>query len=103
MGGNNNGESLLLPPGFWAERYRSILIRLIPVNLLLGILPRSGVLEEYDLPQFVDLIKSFKNGDIAGWRKGLEISREWLRSRSVWLILYERGEILVWRNQFRLS
>jgi hypothetical protein len=38
---------------------------------------------------------------VAAWRKELETNNEWYRSRQIWLILYERGEILVWRNLFR--
>ncbi|WVQ97325.1 hypothetical protein IAU59_004436 [Kwoniella sp. CBS 9459] len=84
----------------WDQR-RSILIRLIPVNLLLGHLPSQAVLRQYDLPEYVPLIHAFRMGNVPAWRKILEQRREWFRRRSVWLILYERGEILVWRNLFR--
>ncbi|OCF33358.1 hypothetical protein I316_05100 [Kwoniella heveanensis BCC8398] len=84
----------------WSQR-RSILIRLIPVNLLLGLLPSQAILQQYDLPEYVPLIQAYKTGNVPAWRKILEQRREWFRRRSVWLILYERGEILVWRNLFR--
>ncbi|WVF70602.1 hypothetical protein IAT40_005394 [Kwoniella sp. CBS 6097] len=84
----------------WNQR-RSILIRLIPVNLLLGNLPSQATLQQYNLPEFVPLIQAYKTGNVPAWRKVLEQRREWFRRRSVWLILYERGEILVWRNLFR--
>ncbi|WVO17900.1 hypothetical protein L204_105598 [Cryptococcus depauperatus] len=86
----------------WMQR-RSILIRLIPVNLLLGRIPSPEILETYKLKQFVPLINAFKTGNIPLWRRHLEEQREWLRRRSIWLILFERGELLVWRNLFRTT
>lgn len=81
---------------------RAILIRLIPANLLLGLLPPRWLLEQYDLVDaYAPFIVAFKNGDLATWRRLLVERREWLRARSVWLLLFERGEILVWRNLFR--
>ncbi|OWZ64837.1 hypothetical protein C366_05935 [Cryptococcus neoformans Tu401-1] len=84
----------------WKQR-RSIIIRFIAVNLLLGRLPCPTILETYDLPQFRPLIDSFRTGNISLWRRVLEEHREWFRRRSIWLVLYERGEILLWRNLFR--
>ena len=84
-----------------SSRCRAILVRLIPVNLLLGILPSNALLQRYDLPQFLPLIQAFRTGNIVAWRRELEAQRMWYRRRSIWLILYERGEILVWRNLFR--
>ncbi|WWC86234.1 uncharacterized protein L201_001107 [Kwoniella dendrophila CBS 6074] len=86
--------------GGWKQR-RAILVRLIAVNLLVGKLPSQNLLQEYNLPQFLPLIHSYKTGNIPLWRKTLENDREWFRKRSIWLILYERGEILVWRNLLR--
>ncbi|WWD17899.1 hypothetical protein CI109_102344 [Kwoniella shandongensis] len=86
--------------GAWKQR-RAILIRLIPIKLLRGKIPRPSLLQEYDLPEFQPLIHAYRTGNIPLWRRTLERSREWFRRRSVWLILYERGEILVWRNLFK--
>jgi NhaP-type Na+/H+ or K+/H+ antiporter len=80
---------------------RSILIKLIPVNLLLGVLPSQQTLNKYELYQFIPLLQAFKAGNIVAWRRELEVNREWYRRRSIWLLLFERGEILVWRNLFR--
>lgn len=80
---------------------RAILIRLIAVNLLVGIIPRRSTLEQYDLIQYAALLAAYRAGNVPAWRRELDASREWLRSRHVWLLLYERGEILVWRNLFR--
>lgn len=81
---------------------RSILVRLVPVQLLLGKLPLPGVLETYGLAEaYAPFITAFRNGDVAGWRRLLAERREWLRARNVWLLWFERGEILVWRNLFR--
>lgn len=82
---------------------RAILIRLVPVNLLLGNLPDPAMLRAYSLTIFLPLIHHFRTGNVAGWRRELDGQREWYRRRSIWLILYERGEILVWRNLLRRS
>lgn len=88
--------------GMWADS-RSILIRLIPVNLLLGILPTSEALEEYNLTMFQPLLYAFSTGNVLAWRRELAKQTEWLRARSIWLILFERAETLVWRNLFRAA
>jgi hypothetical protein len=80
---------------------RAILIRLIPVNLLLGTLPSPALLQQFNLLQFMPLIGAYQSGNVPAWRRELEESRHWYRRRHVWLILYERGETLVWRNLFR--
>ena len=77
------------------------MIRSIPVNLLLGKHPRIDILNQYKLQLFFPLINAYLTGNVAAWRKELETNNEWYRSRQIWLILYERGEILVWRNLFR--
>jgi hypothetical protein len=79
----------------------AILIRLISVNLLLGLLPDPAMLRAYSLTHFESLIHHYKTGNVAGWRRELDEKREWYRRRGIWLILYERGEILVWRNLLR--
>lgn len=88
------------PDGAWQQR-RAVLIRLIPVNLLLGRLPSLSLIQQYNLSQFVPLIQAFRSGNVPCWRRELEINREWYRRRSTWLILFERGEILVLRNLLR--
>ena len=80
---------------------RAVLIRLIPVNLLLGYLPSANVIQQYKLAEFLPLIQAFRQGNVSAFRHELRVNREWYRSHSIWLILYERGEILVWRNLFR--
>ena len=84
-----------------ADESSAILIRLIPVNLLLGLLPDSAMLRAYSLTHFEPLIHHYKTGNVAGWRRELDEKREWYRRRGIWLILFERGEILVWRNILR--
>lgn len=91
----------LLGPGDELIPDRAILIKLIPVNLLLGHLPTPQLLQQYGLQPFGVLLHAFRTGNIPAWRRELERNREWYRRRSVWLLLYERGEILVWRNLFR--
>ncbi|GMK56778.1 hypothetical protein CspeluHIS016_0306180 [Cutaneotrichosporon spelunceum] len=89
-----------LCPDAWQQR-RSILIKLVPAALLTGSLPAPGLLEEYSLPVYAALVQAFRTGNVAQWRALVEQHREWLRARQVWLLLFERGEILVWRNLFR--
>ena len=89
------------PPAFdktKPETNSAILIRLIPVNLLLGLLPDPAMLRAYSLTHFEPLLQHFRTGNVAGWRRELNEKREWYRRRGIWLILFERGEILVWRN-----
>jgi len=90
------------PDGAFQQR-RAILVKLISVNLLLGSLPTRSCLQTYNLPQFIPLLAAFRQGNIPAWRRELDVNREWYRRRSVWLLLMERGEILVWRNLFRKS
>jgi hypothetical protein len=59
------------------------------------------MLRAYSLTHFDPLIHHYKTGNVAGWRRELDEKREWYRRRGIWLILYERGEILVWRNLLR--
>jgi hypothetical protein len=72
----------------------------VPVNLLLGYLPSPALLQQYDLP-YAPFIHAFRTGNVAAWRHLIHEHRAWLRARSLWLLLFERGEILVWRNLFR--
>ncbi|ORY32307.1 hypothetical protein BCR39DRAFT_464718 [Naematelia encephala] len=90
----------ICPSSAFKQR-RAILVRLIPVNLLLGSLPTTTLLQTYNLPQFLPLIHAFKTGNIPAWRRELRQNRDWYRARNSWLLLFERGEILVWRNLFR--
>ncbi|EJT46040.1 hypothetical protein A1Q1_05445 [Trichosporon asahii var. asahii CBS 2479] len=89
----------MCPENAWQQR-RAILIRLVPVNLLLGYLPSPALLQQYDLP-YAPFIHAFRTGNVAAWRHLIHEHRAWLRARSLWLLLFERGEILVWRNLFR--
>lgn len=68
---------------------------------MLGYLPNTQLLQTYDLLQFIPLIQAFRTGNIPAWRRELDTNREWYRKRSIWLLLHERGEVLVWRNLFR--
>jgi hypothetical protein len=86
---------------YQADDCSAILVRLIPVNLLLGLLPDPAMLRAYSLTHFETLLHHYKIGNVAGWRRELDEKREWYRRRGIWLILYERGEILVWRNLLR--
>ncbi|ORX35961.1 hypothetical protein BD324DRAFT_629669 [Kockovaella imperatae] len=83
------------------QQQRAILIRLLPVNLLLGYSPTMTLLQRYKLGDFMPLLRAFQSGNVVAFRRELLNCRDWYRHRSIWLILYERGEILVWRNLFR--
>lgn len=86
-----------------ADHDRAILSLQIPVKLLLGRLTSRAVLDAYDLQIYIPLLHAFRTGNLSRWRQLLEVprTRDWLRRRNVWVMLYERGEILVWRNLFR--
>lgn len=89
------------PPTLTLEFDSSILIKLIPVNLLLGQQPSQLLLLEHRLEGFFPLLQYFRQGNVKAFRREIYVNREWFRRRSIWLLLFERGEILVWRNLFR--
>ena len=64
-------------------------------------MPTFTLIQQYKLFEFLTLLQAFKQGNVSAFRRELRENREWYRSHSIWLILYERGEILVWRNLFR--
>jgi hypothetical protein len=58
-------------------------------------------LQRHNLPRFVPLLEAFQSGNLVAWRRALAKDVEWLRANGIWLVLFERGETLVWRNLFR--
>jgi hypothetical protein len=76
---------------------------LIPTNLLQGRLTTRAVLDAYHVQIYIPFLHAFRMGNVSAWRRLLEMpaNRDWLRKRNVWVMLYERGEILMWRNLFR--
>ncbi|KAK4686265.1 hypothetical protein P7C73_g3867, partial [Tremellales sp. Uapishka_1] len=94
-------KSWRLLPSTARQQRRAILIRLLPVNLLLGFMPAPALLKTFELELFIPLCHAYVTGNIVQWRAYLFSEREWFRKRGIWLLLFERGEILVWRNLLR--
>lgn len=81
---------------------RAILVLLIPCNILNGRFPSPDLLKIFNLEQyFLPLIHAIKTGNRTLWVSTIEEHSEWYRSRGIWLILRERGEVLVMRTLFR--
>ena len=74
---------------------------MIPVNLLVGLLPNPALINQYNLHALTPLLVAFRTGNIPAWRAELDKNREFYRRHGTWLVLFERGETLVWRNLFR--
>ena len=79
---------------------RQILIYLIPVKLLLGYQPTNGLLEKYDLGEFVDICHAVKRGNVSKFQQELDKNESYFFEIGVYLIL-ERLRMVVYRNLFK--
>ncbi|XP_023940759.1 PCI domain-containing protein 2 homolog [Bicyclus anynana] len=79
---------------------RLILTYLIPVKMLLGYMPTVGLLEKYDLLQFLELISTVKNGDLRGIDSVMEKHESFFISAGIYLIV-EKLKIIAYRNLFK--
>ncbi|KAI5449722.1 hypothetical protein NCC49_004087 [Naganishia albida] len=86
-----------------AERnLRAIFIRLLTCQILLGSFPAPHLLTHFNLAaQFGPLITAIRTGDRALYYRCFEQWGGWYRKRGLWLVLREKGEVLVWRSLFR--
>ncbi|KAJ9092524.1 hypothetical protein QFC20_007337 [Naganishia adeliensis] len=86
-----------------AERnLRAIFIRLLACQILLGSFPAPHLLSHFNLhAQFGPVIQAIRTGDRAMYYRCFEEWGGWYRKRGLWLVLREKGEVLVWRSLFR--
>lgn len=77
---------------------RLILHYLIPTRIILGHFPSMELLEKYQLaPPYVNLINTIRSGNIHGFLDHLETYFDYFYQRLTYLLLKERGIVLVWR------
>lgn len=77
---------------------RIILNYLIPTRIILGYFPQYQLLEKYQLVSpFSNLIKTIRSGDLNGFLEHLETYFEYFYHHLTYLLLKERGVVLVWR------
>jgi hypothetical protein len=61
-------------------------------------------LDEYALtPYFGDLIPAFRAGNLAEFRRALDVHATWFQQRSLYLLLREKTMLLLIRNLFKNS
>ncbi|KAL7308845.1 hypothetical protein PS15m_010989 [Mucor circinelloides] len=81
---------------------RLILHYLIPTRIILGHFPSTQLLEKYQLaPPYVNLINTIRSGNIHGFLQHLETYFDYFYSHLTYLLLKERGIVLVWRCLLR--
>ena len=90
------------------KQRRLILIYLITSNIILGRFPSSQLLQRPEAKgfkeKFVPICHSIAKGDLAAFRKLLDLdseNAEWFLQRRILLQLQNRCEILVWRSLAR--
>ncbi|CEP13448.1 hypothetical protein [Parasitella parasitica] len=77
---------------------RLILHYLIPIRIILGHLPTIQLLEKYQLTApYIDLMKALRSGNIHGYLMHLETHFQYFYSHFTYLLLRERGLVLLWR------
>jgi hypothetical protein len=77
---------------------RTILHYLIPTRIILGTFPSVALLEKYNLVEpYVNLMKTMRSGDIRGYLRHIEQYFDYFYNHLTYLLLKERGIVLVWR------
>ncbi|EDO39944.1 predicted protein [Nematostella vectensis] len=79
---------------------RAILIYLIPVKMLLGNFPKQEVLKKYRLSQFIEVVKSVRQGNLLLFDETLERQQAFFIQCGIYLIL-EKLKIITYRNLFK--
>ncbi|KAK3282451.1 hypothetical protein CYMTET_9813 [Cymbomonas tetramitiformis] len=79
---------------------RLILQYLVPVKLLLGSLPRAGLLEQHQLPEYVPVVQAMRTGNVRLLDEALETHQEAFFRTGTYLVL-ERLRPSVHRTLFK--
>ncbi|KAI8083291.1 uncharacterized protein B0P05DRAFT_536811 [Gilbertella persicaria] len=88
-------------PDQWHNK-RMILHYLIPTRIILGYFPKHALLETYNLVNpYLNLIQCLKVGNIQGYLDHLEIHFNYFYHHLTYVLLKERGIVLVWRCLIR--
>ncbi|KAJ1949160.1 hypothetical protein FBU59_001265 [Linderina macrospora] len=86
-------------PAYHEHNKHAILRHLVVANMIRGRLPTHYLLTKYDVePVYGFLIHHFRQGNVAAFQTILMDNMEFFRSQGTFLILYERTEILMYRN-----
>lgn len=87
---------------------RSILIYLIPANIIMGRFPSNTLLARPEAAglgaRFIPICHAIRHGDVASFRRILDIesiSATWFLERRILLPLQNRCEVLLWRSLAR--
>ncbi|RUS89997.1 hypothetical protein EGW08_002264 [Elysia chlorotica] len=79
---------------------RLILIYLIPVKMLLGSMPKTGLVRKYDLRQFLDVAQAVRSGNLLQLNEAMQKHEAFFIRCGIYLIL-EKLKILTYRNLFK--
>ena len=79
---------------------RRILIYLIPVKILIGYLPKEKLLKKYNLPEFIDIVRGVKTGNIRKLRDAFIRHERFFIGAGIYLIL-EKLQAIALRNLFK--
>ncbi|ORX70823.1 hypothetical protein DL89DRAFT_266943 [Linderina pennispora] len=86
-------------PAYHVHNKHAILRHLVVANMVRGRLPTQYLLSKYNVePVFGILVHHFRQGNIAAFQTALIDNMEFFRSQGTFLILYERTEVLMYRN-----
>ncbi|GFS18982.1 PCI domain-containing protein 2-like [Elysia marginata] len=79
---------------------RLILIYLIPVKMLLGSMPKSGLVRKYNLRQFLDVAQAVRSGNLLQLNEAMQKHEAFFIRCGIYLIL-EKLKIITYRNLFK--
>lgn len=79
---------------------RSIFIYLCGAAIPLGIFPHVSLLEGFNVPLFLPIIKAMKQGDAVALSLAIDSHEpmEWFRKYELHTVLKEKCIVIVWRN-----
>ncbi|EGG15202.1 proteasome component region PCI domain-containing protein [Cavenderia fasciculata] len=87
------------PPNI-PKNKKLILLYLIPMQLAQCKFPKKGLLQQYNLHQFIGIVDGMKNGNIKQFNQCLATNQNYFISKGLYLIL-EKLKIIVYRNLFK--
>ncbi|XP_017892492.1 PCI domain-containing protein 2 [Ceratina calcarata] len=83
-----------------SKNKRLILTYLVPVKMLLGYMPKHGVLAKYNLMEFGELMEAVKKGDLKNLEKVMAKHESFFIGAGIYLIV-EKLKIIAYRNLFK--
>lgn len=83
-----------------SKNKRLILTYLVPVEMLLGYMPKHSLLQKYNLMEFGELMEAVKKGDLRNLEKVMEKHELFFIGAGIYLIV-EKLKIIAYRNLFK--